>query len=171
MPMSWRSEADGRRLLDSATYRRPCYTTRSALWVATTMHTNRLKDRTVLIVDDDEDILSSIDFAMRAEGAITRTATDGNAAIIVCNEFDPEAVVLDMMLPKRSGFLVLEKLVAQEEPPVVIMLTANQGRRHMAYAQTLGVHAYLNKPVPLDRLIDTVANLLEEYYEDVEEDE
>jgi DNA-binding response OmpR family regulator len=125
------------------------------------MHTQRLKDRAVLIVDDDEDILSSIELAMRAEGAQTRTVTDGNAALIACQDFEPDAVVLDMMLPKRSGFLVLEKLVAQDVPPVVVMLTANQGKRHQEYAQSIGVHAYLYKPVALERLIDTVVDLLE----------
>lgn len=125
------------------------------------MYSNRLQDKTVLIVDDDEDILSSIDLAMRSEGAVTRTVTDGNAAVSACNDFDYDAVVLDMMLPKRSGFLVLEKLVEQEVPPIVVMITANQGKRHMAYAHSLGVHAYLNKPVSLERLIDTLVDLLE----------
>jgi len=120
------------------------------------MATERLKDKSVLIVDDDEDILSSIDLAMRAEGASTRTVTDGNAAVSVFNESDFDAVVLDMMLPKRSGFLVLEKIVANK------VITANQGKRHMAYAETLGVDAYLNKPVPLERLIDTIVDLLQQ---------
>ena len=65
-----------------------------------------------------------------------------------------------MMLPKRSGFLVLEHLKKQGSPPVVVMITANMGKRHMAYAQDLGVDAYLVKPVPLQRLVDTVIRLL-----------
>lgn len=125
------------------------------------MSTNRLKDKRVLIVDDDEDILSSIDLAMRSEGAITFKASDGNMAVSACHEHAPDAVVLDMMLPKRSGFLVLEKINEDHDPPVVVMITANRGKRHMAYAQSLGVHAYLNKPVPLERLIDTIVHLLE----------
>jgi len=47
-------------------------------------------------------------------------------------------------------------------PPKVVMVTANEGKRHMAYAKTLGVSAYLNKPVSLDKLIDTVSCLLKE---------
>ncbi len=125
------------------------------------MVTSRLQDRAVLIVDDDHDILSSIDLALRAEGAMTRLESDGNAAVSAFLDFDPDAVVLDMMLPKRSGFLVLEKIMEYEDPPVVVMITANQGKRHQAYAQSLGVHAYLNKPVSLERLIDTIAELLE----------
>lgn len=122
---------------------------------------NRLNDRSILIVDDDEDILSSMDLALRSEGAQTRTAIDGNAAVAACHETRFDAVVLDMMLPKRSGFLVLEKLVQADNPPIVVMVTANEGKRHMAYAQSLGVHAYLNKPLSLERLIETVVELLD----------
>lgn len=124
------------------------------------MPTARLQGKKVLIVDDDEDVLGSIDLAMRAEGASTETVTDGNAALTACAQRHPDAVVLDMMLPKRSGFLVLERIKELVRPPVVVMITANQGKRHMAYAQTLGVDAYLVKPVPLQRLIETVARLL-----------
>ncbi|MEE8459274.1 MAG: response regulator [Phycisphaerales bacterium] len=124
------------------------------------MSTPRLQGKNVLIVDDDEDILSSIDLVMRAEGANTRTVTDGNAALAAFEEGGLDAVVLDMMLPKRSGFVVLERLKKLGNPPVVVMITANMGKRHMAYAQDLGVDAYLVKPVPLQRLVDTVIRLL-----------
>jgi DNA-binding response OmpR family regulator len=126
------------------------------------MPANRLEDCSVLIVDDDPDIVSSIDLVMRAEGATTTTVTDGNAAVSMFHSGDPDAVVLDMMLPKRSGFLVLEKIMETEHPPVVVMITANQGKRHLEYARSLGVDAYLIKPVSLQRLVDTVVDLLEE---------
>jgi DNA-binding response OmpR family regulator len=126
------------------------------------MNTPRLKEKHVLIVDDDEDILSSIDLAMRAEGAITSKAADGSAAVLACQTDPPDAVVLDMMLPKASGFVVLEKIRDQDDPPVVVMVTANQGKRHQVYAQDLGVHAYMNKPVSLQRLVETIVRLLEE---------
>jgi len=119
----------------------------------------KLLGRTVLIVDDDEDILDSMELAIRAEGAITSTASDGNEAIARWREDAPEMVVLDMMLPKRSGFLVLEELMQSEAPPLVVMVTANEGKRHMVYAERLGVHAYLTKPIPLQQLIDTLAEL------------
>src|SRR5262245_4065647 len=67
------------------------------------MHPHRLQGRNVLIVDDDEDILSSFDLAMRAEGASTARAVDGNTAVSAWHAGNPDAVVLDMMLPKRSG--------------------------------------------------------------------
>ncbi len=124
------------------------------------MSTPRLQGKTVLIVDDDEDILSSIDLVMRAEGALTATVTDGNAALAAFDEADPDAVVLDMMLPRRSGLLVLEQLKKLPNPPVIVMITANMGKRHMEYAEDLGVDAYLVKPVPLQRLVETVVRLL-----------
>jgi len=65
------------------------------------------------------------------------------------------------MLPRQSGFLVLERLTETEDPPVVIMVTANKGKRHQEYAQSLGVSAYLVKPVSLQRLIDTLTELLD----------
>ena len=125
------------------------------------MSTNRLQGRTVLIVDDDEDILSSIDLAIRAEGALTIKATDGSAAVLNFQAGQFDAVVLDMMLPKSSGFVVLEKIMETPAPPPVVMITANQGKRHMQYAHDHGVTAYLTKPVPLQRLVDTIVKLVD----------
>lgn len=124
------------------------------------MDSNRLQGVKVLIVDDDEDILSAIELAVRAEGGATEMVADGNAAVSACEANTPDAIVLDMMLPKRSGFLVLEWVKKRARPPIVVMITANTGKRHMAYAQDLGVDAYLVKPVPLQRLIDTLVDLL-----------
>jgi DNA-binding response OmpR family regulator len=120
----------------------------------------RLLERKILIVDDDADIRASFEAALQAEGALTLVAPDGNEAIRIVSEDPPELVVLDMMLPKRSGFLVLEKIKGYEESPAVIMVTANEGRRHQAYAESLGVDDYLQKPVPLAKLIETAARLL-----------
>ncbi len=119
----------------------------------------RLKNNRILIVDDDREVLDSIEQALQAEGAMTQTCGDGNTAVRICESDPPELVVLDMMLPKRSGFLVLEKIKKLSPPPKVIMVTANEGKRHQQYAETLGVDGYLLKPVRLERLI-TMANEL-----------
>lgn|GEM_PF-171094 len=129
----------------------------------------RLDGVRVLVVDDDPDVLEAIGTALRAEGAETQLVRDGNAAVAACQEDPPDIVVLDMMLPKRSGFLVLEKIKGREDSPLVIMITANEGRRHQAYAESLGVDKYLLKPVPLERLIDVCVELLER--EEAEEEE
>lgn len=125
----------------------------------------------VLIVDDDRDVLESFNAAFIAEGAETQTVDDGNAAVAACLQDPPDLVVLDMMLPKRSGFLVLEKIKGHEDSPLVIMVTANEGRRHQAYAESLGVDKYLLKPVPLSRLIDVSVELLDKRDEEEGDDE
>jgi DNA-binding response OmpR family regulator len=120
-----------------------------------------LEGRRILIVDDDPDILGSIELALRSAGALTRTAPDGSAAVSALHEERPDLIVLDMMLPKASGFLVMEKRNELPSPPPVIMVTANQGRRHQAYAESLGVAAYFLKPVPLQTLVARAAELIE----------
>jgi CheY-like chemotaxis protein len=120
---------------------------------------NRLQSLTVLVVDDDEDIRAGIALALRSEGAEILQAADGNEALALWRDHEPPVVVLDMMLPGRSGFLVLEELRESSSPPIVVMVTANEGKRHEQYAHSLGVHAYLTKPVPLETLIRTIVEL------------
>lgn len=121
---------------------------------------NRLANARILIVDDDRDVLESMNVAFKAEGARTMTVSDGNEAVQVCIDHKPDLVVLDVMLPGRSGFLALEKIKGREDSPLVIMVTANEGKRHKAYAESLGVDRYLFKPVPLETLLDAAAELL-----------
>lgn len=121
---------------------------------------NRFSNKTIAIVDDDPDILQSIELAFRQEGAATRTAGDGLGALHLVREEKPSLLVLDMMLPRSSGLLVLEKLQEEQIELPVIMVTANQGKRHREFALGLGAQAYLVKPVSLVRLLDTAAELL-----------
>ena len=73
---------------------------------------------------------------------------------------NPDLVVLDMMMPKRSGFLVLERLRRSRPVPMrVIMITANEGGRHKAYAEMLGVADYLRKPFPMEVLLESVRRI------------
>lgn len=119
--------------------------------------------KTVLLVDDDRDIVTAIQSTLSDLGVNILTASDGNEAVAQADAHHPDLVVLDMMLPKRSGFLVMEKLKRGKkrgEPPRIIMITANQGVRHRAYAESLGVDLYLYKPVRMDRLLAAVKELL-----------
>jgi DNA-binding response OmpR family regulator len=126
------------------------------------LNTRRLYDKRVLIVDDDPDVLAILKQAMQAEGALTQCCSDGNTAVHICENDTPDLLLLDMMLPKRSGFLVLERVKAMPNPPLVIMVTANEGKRHQAYAETLGVDAYMHKPLRLEKLILTAEELFAE---------
>ena len=122
-----------------------------------------LKDKHILLVDDDPDILTSMQAAFEPTGAQIDMASNGNKAVELAEKNQPDLIVLDMMLPGRSGFLVLEKLKAKKprnSKPHVIMITGNQGARHKMYAESLGVSEYFNKPVKMDKLIATAERLL-----------
>ncbi len=122
-----------------------------------------LDGKRVLLVDDDSDILTSMQAAFEPTGAIVETASNGNKAVELAEKSQPDLVILDMMLPGRSGFLVLEKIKAKKpknSKPFVIMITGNQGGRHKMYAETLGVSEYFTKPVKMDKLIATAERLI-----------
>jgi DNA-binding response OmpR family regulator len=115
----------------------------------------------VLLVDDDTEIIDSMRTVLESRGYTVLTARDGNQGLMMAETENPDLVVLDMMMPKRSGFLVLEKLRRSRPVPMrVIMITANEGSRHKAYAEMLGVDDYIRKPFAMDRLLDSVDRLL-----------
>ena len=123
----------------------------------------QLADKTILLVDDDAEVRHAIEATLEPLGATLLVAQDGNSAVELATEKSPDLVILDMMLPKRSGFLVLEKIKRDKkngQKPFVIMITANPGQRHKAYAQSLGVDDYLKKPFRMERLLEVVSRLL-----------
>ena len=114
----------------------------------------------ILIVDDDPEIIEVVRTALEAKGYDMLIARDGNQGLAMAEHDHPDLVILDMMMPKRSGFLVLEKLRQLELPVKVIMITANEGSRHKQYAEMLGVNEYLRKPFAMDKLLESVQRLL-----------
>jgi DNA-binding response OmpR family regulator len=115
----------------------------------------------VLLVDDDPEIVESMRYALENRGFSVMVARDGNQGLAMAEREDPDLLILDMMMPKRSGFLVLERLRRTRPVPIrVIMITANEGSRHKAYAEMLGVDDYLRKPFAMDRLLESVQRLL-----------
>jgi DNA-binding response OmpR family regulator len=122
--------------------------------------TNETRKR-ILLVDDDPEIIDALRYALESKGYDVLVARDGNQGLSMAEREDPDLVILDMMMPRRSGFLVLEKLRRTHDVPIrVIMITANEGSRHKAYAEMLGVDDYIRKPFAMDRLLDSVARLL-----------
>lgn len=124
-----------------------------------------LKGKRILLVDDDQDILTSLEAVFEPTGAVLESASNGNKAVELAEKNPPDLVVLDMMLPGRSGFLVLEKLKSKKPrnaKPYVIMITGNPGKRHQMYAESLGVSEYFTKPVKLDKVLATAERLLAE---------
>jgi DNA-binding response OmpR family regulator len=115
----------------------------------------------ILLVDDDHEIVESMRFALESKGYQIIVARDGNQGLALAEREDPDLLILDMMMPKRSGFLVLEKLRRSRPVPMrIIMITANEGSRHKAYAEMLGVDDYIRKPFAMDKLLDSVGKLL-----------
>jgi DNA-binding response OmpR family regulator len=115
----------------------------------------------ILLVDDDAEIIEAMRYALETKGYQILVARDGNQGLAMAEREDPDLVILDMMMPKRSGFLVLEKLRRTRPVPMrVIMITANEGSRHKAYAEMLGVDDYIRKPFAMDRLVASIERLL-----------
>jgi DNA-binding response OmpR family regulator len=127
-------------------------------------HESPSRAKRILLVDDDQEIVESMRVALQAKGYQTLVARDGNQGLAMAEREAPDLVILDMMMPKRSGFLVIEKLRRSSNDALVrqkiIMITANEGSRHKAYAEMLGVDDYIRKPFAMDRLMDSVERLL-----------
>lgn len=117
--------------------------------------------KTILLVDDDPEIMEAMRLTLENKGFRVIVARDGNAGLIVAERENPDLIILDMMMPKKSGFLVLEKLRTRPGGLIpTIMITANEGSRHRAYAEMLGVRDYLRKPFAMEKLVRSVYRVL-----------
>src|SRR3954454_16163812 len=118
--------------------------------------------KTILLVDDDSEIIESMRTVLETRGYRILVARDGNAGLSVAERENPDLIVLDMMMPKKSGFLVLEKLKGRPGGLIpTIMITGNEGSRHRAYAEFLGVKDYIRKPFAMEKLVKSVEKILE----------
>ena len=112
--------------------------------------------KTILIVDDDKDLVQGLQLVLEGRGYRVAKAHDGVAGLAAAERELPDLVVVDMMMPKKSGFLVLEGLKTKNPGLKVIMMTANEGARHRAYAEMLGVDDYLRKPFAMDKFLESI---------------
>ena len=113
--------------------------------------------RTVLVIDDDPDIREALQATLEGRGFRVRCAADGEAGVAAALVVRPDLVIVDMMMPRASGFVVLERLKHQHRLPVpIIMLTANDSDHQQAYAEFLGADVYLRKPVRAAQLFQAV---------------
>lgn len=120
-----------------------------------------MKKKRILVVDDDQSILDSLQVALADKGYEVLLAHDGNEGLIRAERDSPDLVVLDMMMPRRSGFMVLSRLRLRRTPTVrIIMMTANEDQRHEAFAKSQGVDAFLHKPFDLEQFLGVVQSLL-----------
>jgi len=97
---------------------------------------------------------------LEASGYCVVSAVNGVEGKRLVEEHSPDLVITDMMMPKMGGFPIIEFLKTINDPPKVIMITANEGGRHKAYAEMLGVDDYLRKPFAMDVLIDSIERTL-----------
>jgi DNA-binding response OmpR family regulator len=117
----------------------------------------------VLIVDDEPNIVTSLEFLMRQRGYETRVARDGEEALAEVESFRPDLVLLDVMLPRRDGFEVCQKLRADGWAELkIVMLTAKGRDTEIEKGLAVVADAYVTKPFSTGELVERVSSLLED---------
>jgi DNA-binding response OmpR family regulator len=112
--------------------------------------------RTILIVDDDYELSDGLRAVLERQGYRVLQARDGQQGKQMVYQQRPDLVILDMMMPRMGGYPVLEHFRGKPDAPPIIMITANEGSRHKAYAEYLGVVDYIRKPFAMERLLEAV---------------
>ena len=118
------------------------------------------KQQTILIVDDDRELVDGLRAVLERQGFRVMQAHDGHQGKSVIYNQTPDLVILDMMMPRMGGYPVLEHFRGKTDAPPIIMVTANEGSRHKAYAEYLGVIDYIRKPFAMERLLEAVHKAL-----------
>lgn len=116
----------------------------------------------VLVADDDEDILELLVFRLERSGYRTAAARDGAEALRLVRELSPDLLVLDAMMPKRTGYEVVEELRAEDGTRAlpVLLLTARVQEDDVARGLAAGADAYVAKPFNAHDLQARIAALL-----------
>lgn len=112
--------------------------------------------KTILVVDDDMDLSNGIRAVLENQGHRVIQARDGQQGKQAIYQSRPDLVILDMMMPRMGGYPVLEHFRDKKDAPPIVMITANEGSRHKAYAEYLGVVDYIRKPFAMERLLEAV---------------
>ena len=112
--------------------------------------------KTILLVDDDYELSDGLRSVLEKQGYRVIQARDGQQGKQIIYQQRPDLVILDMMMPKMGGYPVLEHFRDKKDAPPIIMITANEGSRHKAYAEYLGVVDYIRKPFAMERLLEAV---------------
>ncbi len=117
----------------------------------------------ILIADDEPNILISLEFLMKREGFEVVLARDGQEAIDAITRERPALVLLDVMMPVKTGFDVCSEVRASEalRNTVIVMLTAKGRDTDVAKGLALGANAYMTKPFSTRELVQKVRELLE----------
>lgn len=118
--------------------------------------------RNVLVVDDEPNILLSLQFLMRKAGYTVRVARDGEEALAEMAKLRPDVVLLDVMMPKRDGFDVCETIRANPDwsGVKIIMLTAKGREVEREKGLALGADDYITKPFSTREVLQRVTDIL-----------
>ena len=114
----------------------------------------------ILVVEDNADLASAIEYNLRLEGYEVRTAEDGNAGLALAIEWSPDLVILDLMLPGIDGYEVLRALRAGGRDVRVMILSARAEEADKVRGFRLDADQYVTKPFGVLELIERVASLL-----------
>ena len=116
----------------------------------------------ILAVDDEPNILKSLEFILQEEGFEVKTATDGEEALTVIDEFCPDLVLLDVSMPLKDGYEVCRILKSKcDDYPKVVMLTAKGQPLERKKGLEVGADAYVTKPFQTNELIEVMRSLLD----------
>lgn len=118
--------------------------------------------RKILVADDEPNIVISLEYLMKREGYTVLVARDGQEALDTIARDKPDLVLLDVMMPKKSGFEVCQAVRANEELQAtkILMLTAKGRDTDVAKGLALGADAYMTKPFSTRELVQKVAEML-----------
>lgn len=114
----------------------------------------------ILIVDDEPNILLSLEFLFKKEGYKVFIARDGEEAMGIIEENHPELVILDVMMPKVDGYEVCRHIKANDKGVKVIFLTAKGKKQDIQKGMEIGADLYLTKPFSTKDLVSKVKLLL-----------
>lgn len=119
--------------------------------------------RSILIADDEPNILISLEYLMKREGYTVSVARDGEEAIAAILRDRPALVLLDVMMPKKSGFEVCQEVRANDavKDTLILMLTAKGRETDIAKGLGSGADAYITKPFSTKELVQKVRQMLE----------
>jgi DNA-binding response OmpR family regulator len=118
---------------------------------------------TILIADDEPNILISLEFLMQREGHDVHVARDGQEAMQKLRALRPKLLLLDVMMPRKTGFEVCQEVRQDEQlkDTLILILTAKGRETDVVKGLALGANAYMTKPFSTRELADKVRSLLE----------
>lgn len=119
--------------------------------------------KTILIVDDEPNIVISIEYLMKRAGYEVATAYDGQQALDYLADSSPALMILDVMMPNKNGFEVCKEVRADNRfaDMPILMLTAKGREAEMNKGLSLGADAYITKPFSTHDLVERVKALLQ----------